>query len=350
VRNYPVLPPYFGFDPDLPILEILGVEDSYAATVPSDGQTLADALVGASADKAGPDEDKSATTAVAADSGSSVWYAWPADAGGNRPIEAIFSAKGGVPGSGGGGSGGGGGTGVVTEYRSGSSNGESGYDILIQFKGSSWTTELQQAFTRAADYFTTVITADIGGGGRVGRVIVDDLYVTAELAVIDGVGGILGQAGPTSVWTASELTAAGQMQFDAADALTYLGKGLWDDIVTHELMHVLGVGSLWNYGANPLVSGFQYIGSNGLAAYRDAKGDQSLMYIPVEDGGGSGTAGAHWDEQALGNELMTGYINDDGVASTVNDNYLSEFSVMSLADLGYQVAYQDYPFDGQLIG
>ena len=39
---------------------------------------------------------------------------------------------------------------------------------------------------------------------------------------------------------------------------------------------------------------------------------------------------------------MTGYINTNG-------NYLSKFSVMSLADLGYHVNYADYQYDGILI-
>ena len=113
-------------------------------------------------------------------------------------------------------------------------------------------------------------------------------------------------------------------------------------------MHVLGFGSLWNYGTNPLVSNYQYTGANGLNAYKAAV-DANATYVPVENDGGSGTAGAHWDEQALNNELMTGYINNDNNPSTVTDNYLSKFSVMSLADLGYKVAYNDYTYDGVLI-
>jgi hypothetical protein len=146
------------------------------------------------------------------------------------------------------------------------------------------------------------------------------------------------------VWTATELAAAGQMQFDIADVQYYLDQALWDDIVTHEFMHVLGFGSLWNYGANPLVANNQYTGAYALAAYNEAFG-LNATYIPVENGGGAGTAGAHWDEEALGNELMTGYINNDGNPGTNTDNYLSKFSVMSLADLGYQVGYIDYPYD-----
>ena len=39
----------------------------------------------------------------------------------------------------------------------------------------------------------------------------------------------------------------------------------------------------------------------------------------------------------MGNELMTGYINEP-------TNYLSEFSVLSLQDLGYKVTFTD-PYD-----
>jgi hypothetical protein len=155
------------------------------------------------------------------------------------------------------------------------------------------------------------------------------LYVVAELKTIDGSGGILGQGGPTAEW-GNELTKAGLMQFDSADAVNYLNAGLWDDIVTHEMMHVLGFGTLWNYSANPLVpTAGQYIGKQGLAAYQ-AAGHPGATYIPVESNG------AHWSEAALGNELMTPYI--------AGSNYLSSFSLMSLADLGYNV--QPLPWPG----
>ena len=253
----------------------------------------------------------------------------------------LFDAASFAKGGGGGGTGGsGGGGGTTSQYFSGSGNGDAGYDVWIEFKGTGWTKDLQQAFKNAADYLTTVITDDIGGGGLYRGKIIDDLYVTAELKAIDGTGGVLGQAGPTALWSANDLTAAGQMQFDVADALTYSSLGLWDDIVIHEFMHVLGFGSLWNYGSHSLVSGTAYTGAQGVAAYQAVTGT-SAAFIPVEDGGGSGTAGSHWDEEALSNELMTGYING-------GDNYLSNFSVMSLADLGYHINYRDYPYDGWL--
>jgi hypothetical protein len=246
------------------------------------------------------------------------------------------NAKGGGKGKGGGDNsgGGGGGTtdpGIVGTYYAGLSNGEAGYDIRIDFKGTGWTDGLKQAFTGAADYLTNVITADIGGGSYYNNIYIDDLYMIAELKTIDGPGGILGQAGPTAVWS-NELTAMGVMQFDSADALTYLNYGLWDDIVMHEMMHVLGFGTLWNYGANPLVpTAGQYIGAKGLAAYQ-AAGHPDATFVPVD--------GGHWSEAALGNELMTPYIN--------GSNYLSSFSLMSLADLGYNV--QPLPWPGNPVG
>lgn len=258
----------------------------------------------------------------------------PGGASAPVPGGAGASAKGG---GGGGGSGGGGTDSGEKLYQAGAADGTAGYDIVIQFSGSGWTSAMRTAFVQAADYLTTVITADIGGGAIIGGKFVDDLYITASLRGIDGDGGVLAQAGPSRIWSSNELTATGSMSFDVADAGSFLALGLWDDIVMHEMMHVLGFGSLWNYGANPLVANTtQYIGAAGLAAWQQETGSTG-NFIPVEDLGGAGMAGAHWDEEALGNELMMGYIDDI--------NTLSKFSVVSLADLGYTVGYVDYPYD-----
>jgi hypothetical protein len=238
---------------------------------------------------------------------------------------------------------------VLTTYRSGSANGLKGYDIKIEFKGTGWTTELQTAFIQAADYFTTVITADLPGSNAFSRgKFIDDLSITAEVSEIDGAGGILGQAGPIGTWTQTGLTATGQMEFDVADASDFFALGLWKDIVTHEMMHVLGFGSLWNVRGHHLVNDNAsgqpefYIGANALAAYQadPVFGDPDALYIPVETDGGAGTAGAHWDDDTLTNELMTGFIGAPGDSTA--PNVLSQFSVMSLADLGYVVNYQPY--------
>lgn len=273
------------------------------------------------------------------------WFATDLTAGIEELDFLSFARKGG-----GGGSGGGGGGGILTTYKAGAGNGDAGYDIWIDFKGTGWTKALQDAFTHSADYLASVITDDIGGGGLYKGKVIDDLYVTAQVQTIDGEGGILGQAGPSATWTSNDLTAAGQMQFDIADALWLVSNNLWQDTVMHEFMHVLGFGSLWDYNSHKgLVSGAEYTGAFAVDAYNDLAGNSGATFIPVETDGGAGTAGAHWDEATLNNELMTGWINWDTNPNT-SDNYLSKFSVMALADLGYTVGnYYDYPYDGTLI-
>ena len=54
-----------------------------------------------------------------------------------------------------------------------------------------------------------------------------------------------------------------------------------------------------------------------------------VLFVQMIDGG-SGTAGAHWDEETFHNELMTGYINDGA-------NPYSAMSAASFADLGYTI-------------
>ncbi|HYJ30926.1 MAG TPA: leishmanolysin-related zinc metalloendopeptidase [Allosphingosinicella sp.] len=53
--------------------------------------------------------------------------------------------------------------------------------------------------------------------------------------------------------------------------------------------------------------------------------------LPVEQDGGAGTAGSHWDEERFGNELMTGNINEGA-------NYFTAMSAASFADMGYVIS------------
>ena len=54
--------------------------------------------------------------------------------------------------------------------------------------------------------------------------------------------------------------------------------------------------------------------------------------IPVEQGGGLGTACSHWDELCFASEVMSGFVT----GSTMS---LSRMTVGAMADLGYQVNY-----------
>lgn len=161
---------------------------------------------------------------------------------------------------------------------------------------------------------------------------VDDLVITVEIVPIDGSGGVLGQAGPCVISATDNLTRAGIMQFDSADVADMIAAGTFDAVVLHEMGHVLGIGTLWDWNRS-LLSGAggsdpRFVGGRGNAEF-SALGGASTSVL-VENGGGPGTEDAHWREATFGNELMTGWI------SPVS-NPLSAMTISSLGDLGYSV-------------
>jgi len=237
----------------------------------------------------------------------------------------VAAAKGG--GSGGGG-GGGGTTAAFSPYTSGAANGTAGYDITIEFVGSGWTQAYYDIFVSSADRLTSLILGDLPNVSvrtKGGIKTVDDITITAEISAIDGLYGILGQAGPTSVRTDSSLPATAQMKFDVADVAD-MGVAMFSEVVLHEMAHSLGSGSIWDRLG--LVSNGEFTGANAVAEYHKLGGTRAG--VPVEQDGGSGTAGSHWDEETFNNELMTGYIND-------GYNAFSAMSAASFADLGYRI-------------
>lgn len=245
---------------------------------------------------------------------------------------ALESARGGP----GGGGGGGGSGGTLSTY----TTSVSAYNVTLNFSGT-WSLELQQAFTSSADRLAGIIVGDVQDAAIRSRgktVVIDDIVISAELGSIDGVGGILGQAGPTALRSGGSnpfLPATATMRFDSADAQALSTQGSFDEVVLHEMFHCVGFGTIW--GNLGLVSGNGYVGANAVAAYATILG-QSAASVPLETTGGTGTAGSHWSEAVFGNELMTGYLNSDFSAATPNDNALSLVSMASLADLGYQLA------------
>lgn len=280
-------------------------------------------------------------------------------------LEVTNNAKGGNGngrggGNGGGDSGDGGGDGGGTSgplYTYVSNIPGSEYNIEIQFIGDGWgdiaTSPFVEAFEAAADFLSSFIVGDrpdyisADDPNNFFDQDIDDMLITASLISIDGSGGVLGRAGPThSIYepadgeTSSDaLPFAGLMEFDVADAGDYLAVDLWDDIVLHEMMHSIGLGTMWeSTGVVDVVIddngtrrptddtiSYEYLGEHATAYTLNEDGSAPI----IETDGGSGTAGGHWDEDTYGNELMTGYINDV--------NYLSQMSLASFADLGYEV-------------
>uniref|UniRef100_A0A7S3DPL2 Uncharacterized protein n=1 Tax=Entomoneis paludosa TaxID=265537 RepID=A0A7S3DPL2_9STRA len=167
------------------------------------------------------------------------------------------------------------------------------------------------------------------------------IYITGEAAPIDGVGKILGSSGPRTMITTPEQnpvnhnrhfkqTLTGEMTFDSDDIAKMLLDGTYKDVIVHEMGHVLGLGTMWEY--NGLHSGREndpvYRGINAQREYTNY-GFPGKLEVEVDHG--EGTAGGHWDEECLRSEIMT------GMADPVMQ--FSKITVGGMEDLGYKVDY-----------
>lgn len=235
------------------------------------------------------------------------------------------------------------------------------FNIDLQFLGSGMTAARKAVFQAAAARWADIIVGDLtdidipngeipantacgfGEGAIVGKI--DDLLIIASIAPIDGKGGILGQAGFVYRRLADNLPIIGCMKFDSEDIADLETNGKLNNVILHEMGHVIGIGSLWTKDNLGLLNNFQpssgcngatanftinpaFTGSNAKNAYAKLGGSGN---VPVEDNYGPGTRCAHWDEETFDNELMTGFIENN------TSNPLSRLSIAALKDFGYKV-------------
>jgi len=167
---------------------------------------------------------------------------------------------------------------------------------------------------------------------------IDDIVIEVVIAPIDGQGSILGQAGPRFVRSADNLTLSGVMFFDVDD-LDFLDElDLFENVIVHEMGHVLGVGTLWNFRRTLRQGPTSNPYFTGKAANVHWNAEGGTGELPIENAGGAGTRLSHWRESLLRNELMTGFIN-------LGVNPLSRITAGSLGDLGYGTSVVGEQYD-----
>lgn len=231
------------------------------------------------------------------------------------------------------------------------------FNVDLRFFGPAMPSEAADAFTNAAARIRAAITGDIpdvdltvltgnrgidisscGPTGVIVNEIVDDVIIYATVTPIDGPGKILASAGPCVIRSAASggFAVIGVMRFDADDIGGLISTGRLNDVVLHEMLHVVGFGTNWSLksllvgagGSNP-----RFVGPLGVGACNGLGG--SLVCgssVPVENTGGAGTADAHWRESVLHAELMTGFVEAPGVPMP-----FSNITLQSFADEGYVV-------------
>src|SRR4029453_16312581 len=125
--------------------------------------------------------------------------------------------------------------------------------------------------------------------------VIDDVLIEASGVAIDGSGGILGQAGPThlrpsTAGVSAFIPAKARMQFDTADLASMQAKGTLNDVITHEMGHCLGIGTIWSFKGVLAGSGTSnptFTGKNAKKEYGTLKGGAATA-VPVENRGGPG--------------------------------------------------------------
>ena len=70
--------------------------------------------------------------------------------------------------------------------------------------------------------------------------VIDDLYICAMYSKIDGRGTILGSAGPIHIRLIDSLPIIGEMNFDYDDIYNLQLKGNFQNVILHEMGHILG--------------------------------------------------------------------------------------------------------------
>ncbi len=252
------------------------------------------------------------------------------------------------------------------------------FTIQLQYYGNYTPTATEQAaFTAAVTRWEQIVYRHWGGpmsvtapanycgaGEPALNTTVTDLLILASFDSIDGPGETLAESGPCYVRNSNGQAVMGIMKFDTADVAGLISSGQLNEVVLHEMNHVLGFGTLWNFSpnnclqlpsnppgvlldtyfsctggsGNNAVAEFDSIGGTTYAGAGQAYGGN---VVPVENCAntpytyptcGAGTVNGHWRETVFGNELMTGYINS-------GTNPLSVVSIAADQDLGYTVNY-----------
>jgi hypothetical protein len=190
---------------------------------------------------------------------------------------------------------------------------------MILYNKSPYT-QYDTIFTEAVDRWEKIITSNI------------TLEITYYIDEIDGPGNILGSAYWFELNDEILLPTKGEMFFDVADIENNALQGNLDDLILHEMGHVLGIGkSLWK------IKGLIYSNCDTTEGNDEYLGTSKFGQILVEDDGGQGTKCSHFDEKIYGDELMTGYLN--------NKNYLSNITAHALYDLGYSIDFSSDAID-----
>ena len=226
-------------------------------------------------------------------------------------------------------------------------NGTASQDDIVRQGAERWESVMGRDAQDYPYFTTTPFPANACFSGQPGvSEEIDDIKIWVSIDSIDGVGGAVAVAGPCHVRSISygfgpivSTPTVGALILDEADVAQMESQGALLSVVTHEIAHVLGFGTIWDireWLQNPslprspdadthfigpvTIPAFDAIGGGGYAGAR----------VPVENGAEPGSSDSHWRESVFGDELMTPYLTGD-------TQPLSVVTVESMYDIWYEV-------------
>ncbi|MFP7675260.1 hypothetical protein ACG74X_18075 [Marivita sp. S0852] len=229
---------------------------------------------------------------------------------------------------------------LLDRYTSNAENPD-GYNIDIFFDGPGWTEELQRPFIEATEIISDVITDGVTDIAFTDGSVVDDIAINATLFSQEST--LLGSAGPTLLRNDTLLPILAEIEINTANPAAPPGSELLEDTVLHELLHAVGLGTTWDTQGllTDIGDEVRFVGDNAIEAY-EAVFPQIFATdpgfgVPVENSTGNpGSDRGHWAEEVFGaDEIMTPFL-DSG-----EENPLTDLSIASLSDLGYQTTWDD---------
>ena len=200
----------------------------------------------------------------------------------------------------------------------------------------------------------TILTTLIDGSmwdAAFGSIQPEGFQVTMSMELSNqGANGTLAYAGATEVYSVPFqpfhtrvdyvtygadrflVPVAGLLNVNTNYTASMEANGTIQDVIMHEMCHILGFGTFWSV--------YQQNLKNSAGVVKQWGGGQANAYftsiggigagVPVEEDGGAGTAGSHWDEMVLDSELMTGFAETSNMP-------LSKITAYAFADMGWKV-------------
>jgi len=248
-------------------------------------------------------------------------------------------------------------------------NGTGSQDEIIRQAARRWEAAIGRG---AADFDFSgnpAAAGSCGEGSPPANDVVDDVRIYVTIDSIDGAGGtegnIVGQASPCSVRlvifqapgsqrqdTIYREVLRGSVTLDEYDVARMERQGLLLSVVTHEMAHVLGFGTLWDaHGRlrNPSApdspgADTHFEGQLTVAAFDAAGGSgYSASKVPVENSGLEGSADGHWRESVFVAELMSAFV-------AAGTQPLSAVTLESLYEIGYEINLSEADGFGVSVG